>query len=132
MVTTYRLIKLVQITPWSKRLQTLPIKEIVDTSSETRNLLQAILGISTLTARSSATSSGVATNDQEQGLRINKKYFYFENIRAAQDLEHYLNKLIHVLPEVDSEKLASFRPFIPELKGEKRREFMRQYPEYWS
>ena len=132
LVTTYRLIKLVQITPWTKRLQTLPIKEIVDTSSETRNVIQAVLGISTLTARSSATSSGIATNDLEQGLRVNKKYFYFEHIRAAEDLEHYLNKLLHVLPEVESEKLMSFRPFIADLKGEKRRSFMEGYPEYWS
>lgn len=133
LITTYRLIKMVQITPWTQRLQTLSLKEIVDTSSETRHLLDAILGLSTLTARSSATSSGIATNDLESGgPRINKKYFYFENIRAAQDLEHYLNKLLHALPETSSEKMMTFRPFLPDLKGDIRREFMKNYPDYWS
>ena len=132
LITTYRLIKMVQITPWTQRIQTLSLKEIVDTSSETRHMIDALFGLSTLTARSSATSSGLATNDLEGGLRINKKYFYFENIQSAQDLGHYLNKLLHVLPETNSEKMATFRPFLPNLKGDTRREFMKNYPNYWS
>ena len=132
-LTTYRLVKIVQVAPWLSQAQTLPLKEIVDTSASVKNWWGAILGFSTFTARSSAASSGVATTDAEEGqMRINRKYFYLENIFNAQDLEHYVNKLLHVNMVNSPEKMATFRPFIPGLKGTKREKFMEEYPEYWS
>jgi hypothetical protein len=70
----------------------------------------------------------VATDD---GDRINKKYFFIENIVIAEDLQHYINKLLYAFRH-HHQHLPTFRPFIPHLKGEARKRFMAEYPEYWS
>jgi hypothetical protein len=70
----------------------------------------------------------VSTDD---GDRVNKKYFYIENIAMAEDLQHYVNKLLQAF-RYQRDKIESFRPFIPHLKGQKREAFMKQHPEYWS
>lgn len=127
-VTTKRLTKFVYTTPFNRHSLSLPLEMIVDTGAYTKGFLQAILKLGTFTARSSAASSGQAT---DAPMRINKKYFYIENQAAAEDLQHYINKLLNVFRN-QSEYLASFRPFIPNLKGENRKKFMEKYPEYWS
>ncbi len=133
LVTTFRLVKIVQINPVNSITQSLPLGEVVDTSSDRKGLFSAIFKLSTFSARSSATSSGVATDDAVNGkYRVNKKYFYFENITASGDLEHYMNKLLHAIKEHSTEEMKSFRPFIPHLKAGAREAFMQQYPEYWS
>ena len=102
---------------------------IVDTGSYTKGFIQTFLKLGTFTARSSAASSGVATEDTG---RVNKKYFYIENIRRSEDLQHYVNKLLGVFRRTP-EKLHNFRPFITELKGEARANFIKEnFPQFWS
>lgn len=130
LVTTQRLLKFIYTTPWNRHILSLPLEMIVDTGSYTKGYLQAIFKLGVFTARSSAASSGVATDD-ERGERVNKKYFYIENVAAYEDLQHYINKLLQAYRH-HREELPSFRPFIPELKGEARRQFMEQHPGFWS
>jgi hypothetical protein len=126
-VSNKRLIKFIYTTPVNRYNMSLPLEMIVDTSSHNRGLLSSYLNIGSITARSSASSSGVATDDIT---RVNKKYFYLENIKYFEDLQQYLNKLINTLHKQPQE-LADFRPFIPHLKGEAREEFLRNYyPQY--
>ncbi len=127
-VTTHRLTKFVYTTPFNRHNLSLPLEMIVDTGSYSKGFLQAMFNLGTFTARSSAASSGVATDDSD---RINKKYFYITNVSFYEDLQHYINKLLGVF-RTKQDQLHSFRPFIPHLKGEKRKEFMKKYPQYWS
>lgn len=127
-VTTQRLTKYIYTTPFNRHVLSLPLDMIVDTGSYTKGLIQALFSLGTFTARSSAASSGVATDNNE---RVNKKYFYIENVARTEDLQHYVNKLLYAFRH-HHEHLETFRPFIPELKGESRSEFMKQFPEYWS
>lgn len=128
LVTNKRLTKFIYTTPWNRHNLSLPLDMIVDTGAYSKGVLQAIFQLGSFTARSSAASSGVATDDPG---RVNKKYFYIENITHAEDLHHYLHKVLFVFRQ-DWQKLENFRPFIPHLKGEERKAFMEQYPEYWS
>ncbi len=132
-LTTKRLTKFVYTTPMSRYNLSLPLDQIVDTGSYTKGIIQSLFGLGTLTARSSASSSGIATDEESSGLgkRINKKYFYIENIMRAEDLQQYINKLLYANKHAH-DRLSTFRPFIAELKGERRKEFMKQFPEYWS
>jgi hypothetical protein len=125
-VTTKRLTKFIYTTPFNRHNLSLPLEMVVDTGSYTKGFLQAIFKLATFTARSGATSSGVATNDTD---RINKKYFYLENISLAEDLQHYINKLLDAFRYRRSE-LKKFRPFIPHLKARERDRFMGKYPQY--
>jgi hypothetical protein len=127
-ITTKRLTKFVYTTPWNRHNLSLPLEMIVDTGAYNKGVLQAIFNLGTFTARSSASSSGAATDDPQ---RVNKKYFYIENVKSAEDIHHYLNKVLFAYRQ-DWTKLENFRPFLPHLKGEMRKEFMKQYPEYWS
>jgi hypothetical protein len=127
-VSTKRLIKFIYTTPYNRHTLSLPLEMIVDTGSYTKGLLQAVFKLGTFTARSSASSSGAATDEPE---RVNKKYFYLENISMAEDLQHYINKLLQAVRH-KAEILDTFRPFLPHLKGAERKEFMQQYPEFWS
>jgi len=130
-VTTKRLVKLIYTTPFNRHVLSLPLEMIVDTGAYTKGFIQAIFKLGTFTARSAATSSGVATDDGI-GSRVNKKYFYIENIDSAEDLQHYITKLLEKRKKVSEEKLQLFRPFVPHLKGEHRKQFMEKYPDYWS
>jgi hypothetical protein len=126
-VSNKRLIKFIYTTPINRYNMSLPLDMIVDTSCHNKGFLSSYLKIGSITARSSASSSGLATDDTS---RINKKYFYLENIQYFEDLQQYLNKLINTLHK-EPEKLNKFRPFIPHLKAEKREEFLRDnYPDY--
>lgn len=129
-VTTQRLIKFIYTTPVNRHNLSLPLEMIVDTGAYTKGFLQALFKLGTFTARSSAASSGVATDDAQEG-RINKKYFYIENVAVAEDLQQYINKLLYAYRHYP-DQIGNFRPFIPHLKGEARKEFMVQWPEYWS
>lgn len=126
-VTNKRLIKIIYTTPFNRYNQSLPLEMIVDTSCNNQGLVEGIahawLQIGTLTARSSASSSGVATEDID---RVNKKYFYLENIQYCEDLQQYLNKIISLLHQSPAQ-LDTFRPFIPHLKGEVRQKFLEDY-----
>ncbi len=128
LITTKRLIKFIYTTPWNRHNLSLPLDMVVDTGAYSKGFLQAFFGLGTFTARSSASSSGVATDDPA---RINKKYFYIENVRNAEDIHHYIHKVLFAYRQ-DWKLLEKFRPFLPHLKGEARKEFMKQYPEYWS
>jgi len=128
LITTQRLTKFVYTTPFNRHNLSLPLDMVVDTGSYTKGFTQALFKLGTFTARSSASSSGAATDDPD---RVNKKYFYIENVASAEDLQHYINKLLTSFRHAH-ERLSSFRPFLPNLKGEQRKQFMEQYPEYWS
>jgi hypothetical protein len=128
LITNKRLIKFIYTTPWNRHNLSLPLDMIVDTGAYSKGFLQALFRLGTFTARSSASSSGVATDDPA---RVNKKYFYIDNVANSEDIHHYINKVLFVYRQ-DWQKLANFRPFLPNLKGDDRKEFMKQYPEYWS
>lgn len=128
LVTTQRLTKFIYTTPFNRHSLSLPLDMVVDTGSYTKGFVQAVLRLGTFTARSSASSSGAATDDPD---RVNKKYFYIENIAIAEDLQHYVNKLLQAFRHRYAD-LETFRPFLPGLKGEDRKRFMAQYPEFWS
>lgn len=128
LVTTKRLIKFVYTTPVNRHTLSLPLEMIVDTGAYDKGFLQAFFKLGTFTARSSASSSGAATDDPD---RINKKYFYIENISMAEDLQHYVNKLLSLFRRRPDD-LATFRPFIPKGYGESREAQINDHPEYWS
>ena len=128
LITTTRLIKFIYSTPWNRHNLSLPLEMIVDTGAYSKGVVQALFRLGTFTARSSAASSGVATDDPE---RVNKKYFYIENVANFEDIHHYVHKLLLAYRQ-SHDRLDTFRPFLPHLKGEARKEFMKQYPEYWS
>lgn len=128
LVTTKRLIKFVYTTPVNRHTLSLPLEMIVDTGAYDKGFLQAFFKLGTFTARSSASSSGAATDDPE---RINKKYFYIENISMAEDLQHYVNKLLSLFRRRPDD-LATFRPFIPQGYGESREALIKDHPEFWS
>lgn len=127
-VTTKRLKKIIYTTPFNRHNLSLPLEMIVDTGAYSKGFLQAALQLGTFTARSSASSSGAATDDNS---RVNKKYFYIENVEKVEDLQHYIAKVLSAFRK-DTEKLRSFRPFLPHLKGQARKDFMQQFPGYWS
>ena len=132
-LTNYRLVKIVQYGLFNHAVQTLPLDEIVDTSVSNKKLWERILGVATFTARSSAASSGLATDDASEGrFRINKKYFVWENIRYGEDFNNYLHKVRLQLKSHSMDELRDFRPFIGELKGGSRSDFMKNFPQYWS
>ncbi len=128
LITTQRLTKIIYSTPFNRHFLSLPLDMVVDTGSYEKGFVQAFFKLGTFTARSSASSSGVSTDDPE---RVNKKYFYIENIAAAEDLQHYVNKLLYAFRH-HHEHLPTFRPFIPHLKGDSRKKFMEQFPDFWS
>lgn len=127
-VTTKRLTKIIYTTPFNRHTLSLPLEMIVDTGSYDKGFIQALLKLGTFTARSSASSSGAATDDTS---RINKKYFYIENVAMVEDLQHYISKVLSAFRK-DPERLITFRPFIPHMKGAVREKYMQQFPEYWS
>lgn len=123
-LTNKRLTKFIYTTPFNHYNQSLPLEMIVDTSCNNQGFFAGIsnslLKVGTLTARSSATSSGVSTEDND---RVNKKYFYLENIQYCEDLQQYLNKIISLV-RTAPDSLTNFRPFIAHLKGAAREQFI--------
>lgn len=117
-LTNRRLTKFIYTTPWNRYNLSLSLDKIVDTGAYNRGYFEAFWKIGTFTARSSA------------GNRA-EKYFFIENVHRYEDLASYVNKVLHVFNK-DSDKLHNFRPFIPDLKGERRKKFMEKFPEFWS
>jgi hypothetical protein len=132
-VTTKRLTKFIYTTPFNRHNLSVPLEMIVDTGSYTKGLIQAIFRLGTFMARSAAAGTGIASDEQESGgsRRLNRKYFFIENIAIAEDLQHYVTKLLFAHRHHHA-RIDTFRPFIPHLKGTARKEFMQQYPDYWS
>jgi hypothetical protein len=126
-ITTRRLTKFIFTTPFNRHNFSLPLDMVVDTGAYRKGFKQAIFGLETFTARSSASSSGRSTDDPS---RVNKKYFYLENIKMAEDLQHYTNKLLYAFRH-HQEHLPTFRPFISKNSGN-REDLMTKYPDYWS
>lgn len=117
-LTNRRLTKFIYTTPWNRYHLSLNLDKIEDTGAYARGYFQALTGVGTFTARSGA------------GNRADK-YFFIDNVHAYEDLANYVNKLLFHF-ERNMEKLDSFRPFIPHLKGKRRESFMKDYPEFWS
>jgi len=132
-ITNKRLTKFIYTTPFNRHNLSLPLDQIVDTGSYTKGFTQALFKLGTFTARSAAASSGVASEEESLGMdkRINRKYFYIENVACAEDLQHYVTKLLSAFRQYH-DYLPTFRPFLPHLKGEARKAFMKQFPDYWS
>ncbi len=128
LITNKRLHKFIYTTPWNRHSLSLPLEMIVDLGAYSKGFIQAMLHLGTFTARSSASSSGVSTDDPA---RVNKKYFYIENVAFAEDLQNYVQKVLFLYRQ-DWTKLATFRPFIPAAFGSRREEWISAYPEYWS
>jgi len=126
-ITNRRLTKFIFTTPFNRHNFSLPLDMVVDTGAYRKGFKQAIFRLETFTARSSASSSGRSTDNPE---RVNKKYFYLENIKMAEDLQHYVNKLLYAFRH-HQEHLTTFRPFIPHGTGS-REDLMNEYPDYWS
>lgn len=74
LLTTKRLTKFIYTTPWNRHNLSLPLEMVVDTGSYSKGFFQAWFKLGTFTARSSASSSGAATDDPE---RINKKILLY-------------------------------------------------------
>lgn len=117
-LTNRRLTKFIYTTPWNRYNLSLTLDRIDDTGAYARGYFQALTKIGTFTARSSA------------GNRKDK-YFYIDNVQAHEDLASYVNKLLFHFQR-DVERLDTFRPFHPKLKGEDRKSFMQNYPQFWS
>jgi hypothetical protein len=134
LLTSKRFVKFIYTTPFNRHNLSLPLEMIVDTGAYNKGFFQAMLKLGTFTARSAAAGTGYAGDDEQSkggSMRVNKKYFYIENIAAAEDLQHYVSKLLEAHRHY-KQHLPVFRPFIPHLKGDARAEYMKQYPEYWS
>lgn len=127
LITNRRLTKFIFTTPFNRHNFSLPLDMVVDTGAYRKGFKQAIFNLETFTARSSASSSGRSTDNPD---RINKKYFYLENIKMAEDLQHYVNKLLYAFRH-HQEYLISFRPFISKKMGN-REDLINSYPDYWS
>lgn len=115
LITTRRLTKFIYTTPWNRYQMSLGLDKIVDTGAYSKGFWQAALHLGTFVARSAAG---------------NIKNFKIVNISFSEDLHNYTNKLLFVFMR-EKEKLNSFRPFIPHLKGEARKKYLSQVsPEY--
>jgi hypothetical protein len=115
-ITTRRLTKFIHTTPWNRYQLSLGLDKIVDTGAYQKGFLQGLSGYGYFVARSAAG---------------NIKNFKIINISFAEDLHNYINKLLFVFNE-HQDKLDSFRPFVPHLKGDARKRYVRQItPEYY-
>lgn len=113
-ITTRRLTKIIYTTPFTWYQFSLGLDEIADTGSYSSSYFEAILSLGYFVARSGAAAI---------------KNFKIINITFAADLHNYVNKLLYVFKHTP-EKVNEFRPFIPHLKGEKRKKFLEAYPHY--
>ncbi|CAN5198559.1 hypothetical protein BH11PAT1_BH11PAT1_7050 [soil metagenome] len=117
-LTNRRLTKFIYVTPWNRYNLSVTLDKIENTGAYNRGNFEAFFKVGTLTARSSA-------GNREE------KYFFVTRIKAAEDLANYINKLLFIFHH-NPQQLVKFRPFLPHLKGERRKMFMQSYPEYWS
>lgn len=114
-ITSRRLTKFIHTTPWTRYQMSLGLDKIVDTGAYRKGFLQMVTGYGYFVARSAA---GAIKN------------FKIINISFAEDLHNYVNKLLFTFNEKE-EQLDQFRPFIPNLKGEARDNYVRKVsPKY--
>lgn len=116
-ITTRRLTKFIATTPWTRYQLSLTLDKIVDTGAYQKGYFQAITRLGYFVARSAAG---------------NIKNFKIINIGFAEDLHNYVNKLLFTFQNLPHQ-VDSFRPFVPHLKGEARKKFVRSItPEYYQ
>ena len=113
-ITTRRLTKIIYTTPFTWYQFSLGLDEIADTGSYSSSYFEALFHLGYFVARSGAAAV---------------KNFKIVNITFSADLHNYVNKLLYAFKH-HPEKIDTFRPFIPFLKGEKRKDFLKEYPEY--
>ncbi len=113
-ITTRRLTKIIYTTPFTWYQFSLGLDEIQDTGSYSSSYLEAFLGLGYFVARSGAAAI---------------KNFKIVNISFAQDLHNYVNKLLYTFKHHPT-KVDLFRPFIPHMKGEVRKQYLEAYPHY--
>ncbi|EKD80504.1 MAG: hypothetical protein ACD_40C00073G0004 [uncultured bacterium] len=102
-ITTRRLTKFIHTTPWTRYQMSLGLDKVVDSAAYSKGYLQAVFGLGTFVARSSAG---------------NIKNFKIENVQYAEDLHNWMNKLMFVFAK-ETEKLDEFRPFNAKKMGER-------------
>jgi hypothetical protein len=113
-ITTRRLTKIIYTTPFTWYQFSLGLDEIADTGSYASSYLEALLGLGYFVARSGAAAI---------------KNFKIENIEYSADLHNYVNKLLYAFKHHPN-NIDAFRPFVPYVKGERRKEMMKEYPGY--
>lgn len=113
-ITTRRLTKIIYTTPFTWYQFSLGLDEIQDTGSYSSSYFEALFNLGYFVARSGAAAI---------------KNFKIVNITFAQDLHNYVNKLLYAFKH-HPDKIDAFRPFIPHMKGERRRTYLEKYPEY--
>lgn len=113
-ITTRRLTKIIYTTPFTWYQFSLGLDEIQDTGSYSSSYFEALFGLGYFVARSGAAAI---------------KNFKIVNVTFSQDLHNYVNKLLYAFKH-HPERIDEFRPFIPFLKGERRKEYLTKYPEY--
>lgn len=113
-ITTRRLTKIIYTTPFTWYQFSLGLDEIADTGSYSSSYFEALLGLGYFVARSGAAAI---------------KNFKIVNVTFAADLHNYVNKLLYSFKHTP-DKIDNFRPFMPHLKGERRKEALKDYPEY--
>lgn len=102
-ITTRRLTKFIHTTPWTRYQMSLGLDKVVDSGSYSKGYIQAIFGLGTFVARSSAG---------------NIKNFKIENIHFSEDLHNWMNKLMFVFAK-DTDKLDQFKPFVAKGIGKR-------------
>lgn len=102
-ITTRRLTKFIHTTPWTRYQMSLGLDKVVDSGSYSKGYIQAIFGLGTFVARSSAG---------------NIKNFKIENIHFSEDLHNWMNKLMFVFAK-DTDKLDEFKPFVAKGIGKR-------------
>lgn len=113
-VTTRRLTKIIYTTPITWYQFSLGLDEIQDTGSYSSSYFESLFGLGYFVARSGAAAI---------------KNFKIINITFAQDLHNYVNKVLYAFKHHNGEMLR-FRPFIPYLKGNERKQFLLKHPQY--
>ncbi|RJR15825.1 hypothetical protein C4579_01235 [Candidatus Microgenomates bacterium] len=113
-ITTRRLTKIIYTTPFTWYQFSLGLDEIQDTGSYASTFFEVLFRLGYFVARSGA---GAIKN------------FKIVNISFAADLHNYVNKLLYAFKH-HSSRINEFRPFIPHVKGELRKELLKNYPDY--
>lgn len=102
-ITSRRLTKFIHTTPWTRYQMSLGLDKVVDSGAYSKGYIQALFGLGTFVARSSAG---------------NIKNFKIENIHYSEDLHNWMNKLMFTFNK-DLAELDRFRAFVPAPMGKR-------------
>lgn len=102
-ITSRRLTKFIHTTPWTHYQMSLGLDKVVDSGAYSKGYIQALFGLGTFVARSSAG---------------NIKNFKIENIHFAEDLHNWMNKLMFTFNKSVAE-LDNFKPFVAKPMGKR-------------